>query len=95
MKKYLILSCSQSDTKKVSFIKTYEERIGNYPITMKLTVEEGKITGNYFYNNIGQYLIIDGNLVLDSISINGFDKANNLCDNFKPISVRSNYTFYN
>ena len=91
MKKYLlflvsfVISCSQSDTKKVSFIKTYEGQIGKYPITMKLIVEEGKVSGNYFYNKVGDYLTLDGTVISDSISLNAFDKANNLCDNFKGV----------
>lgn len=77
-----IFSCNNPDSKKVSFIKVYEGTIDKYPITMKLIVEDNNLKGNYIYNKFGEYFIIKGQIINDSIKIEGYDKKNNLTDIF-------------
>lgn len=80
----LIFSSCKNEIKPKSilnldFIQTYSGKINNkYPFHIKITSNEGKITGNYFYDKLGENIELKGLLSKDSIlTLNEFDKKGN------------------
>jgi hypothetical protein len=78
--------------KKKDFIKTFEGTINNkYGILMKITCDEGKIVGNYFYKSQKIKIEVKGNLnEKEEISIQEFDKKGNQTGVFNGIMPNEN-----
>lgn len=73
----------QNDTKtsqlQINFVKTFEGKINDsYDIVLKITSNDGQVTGNYFYNSKGVDIQVDG--VLDdkgNLTLNEYDSNGN------------------
>jgi hypothetical protein len=76
-----VISCKDEKQKEITkdFIRTYEGNINEkYEIMMKITSDNGKISGSYFYKKKGIKIGIKGSLKDDgSIILNEFDKNGN------------------
>lgn len=82
-----LFSCTSSSTttkKQYNFIKTFEGEIGNkYQIIAKFRCENGAVTGNYYYKNKGQEIIIKGEINNNKVILKEFDKIGNQTGNFE------------
>lgn len=64
----LFVSCNFTPTRKhpIDFIKTYEGTINiNLKIIIKLVVNNGNVTGKYFYKNVGKDMALKGTFTED------------------------------
>ena len=63
----------------IDFVKTFEGQINNkYDIQMKITSNNGNITGKYFYKKVGKDIVIKGTIDNQGkISISEFDNKGN------------------
>lgn len=74
-----IISCKNEPTAKntsLDFIRTYTGKIDNkYPLHIKLTATNGKVSGRYFYDKVGTDIEIIGTIAGDStIHLTEFDE---------------------
>lgn len=69
----------------IDFIRTYEGKINNqYPITFKITSNNGQVTGTYFYNSVGKDLQLKGNIDnYGNINLTEYDAKGNMTGIFK------------
>ncbi len=76
----------------VDFIKTFEGKINNkFPITFKITANNGQITGTYFYNKVGKDLKLKGTIDKDgNISLTEYDEKGNSTGLFKGSTKNNN-----
>lgn len=91
----ILSSCETQDNGKISgeekekalssFIKTFEGTIDDqYEIIIKISSDSGKITGNYFYTDVGQELELLGEIGYDgNLILNEFDEIGNQTGRFE------------
>lgn len=69
----------------IDFIRTYEGKINNqYPITFKITSNNGQVSGTYFYNSVGKDLQLKGTIDNNgNINLTEYDAKGNMTGIFK------------
>lgn len=76
--KYESETNNRTSTKKI-----YEGYIdGKYPITMTITMLDEKITGDFHYNKFKKNIRLEGKLIGNTITLNGYDENDKLIDIF-------------
>lgn len=70
---------SQNIIPNLDFVQTYSGKINDkYPFHMKITSNNGTVTGNYFYDKVGKDIELKGSISIDSVvTLNEFDKKGN------------------
>jgi len=82
----------ESSSISLDFIKTFEGKINNkFPITFKITSNNGQISGTYFYNKVGKDLKLKGSIDKEgNINLTEYDEKGNATGLFKGSTKNNN-----
>lgn len=77
---------------QIDFVKTFEGQINNkHDIVLKITSNNGQITGNYFYKTVGTDIQVKGNLDNHGeFTLNEYDSKGNQTGLFRGTIVNNN-----
>lgn len=92
-----LISCKNQSKKEnqnpnLDFIQTYEGTIaGKHPVHLKLKSENGELSGNYFYDKVGENIEIKGTLKDDNtLILSEFDEKGNQTGLWKGSLINQN-----